>query len=575
MSEKMILLGNEAVAHGAKDAGVRVVSSYPGTPSTEITETIAALGGLYAEWAANEKVAVEVALGASLSGVRSLCCMKHVGLNVASDTVYTAAYSGVNAGLVLIVADDPGMHSSQNEQDTRFVAMSAHVPVLEPSDSQEVYDFVRLAFEMSEACDLPVIVRMTTRISHTRGMVQARPAVSPERRPYEKHPEKYVMMPGYARGRKHKLMENLTKAVAFAKQHSLNRIENAGSQVGVYCAGGAVPCVQEALPEAAICRIGMPYPLEEDLVKSFAEAHETLYVVEELEPVLELQLNALHIFPKGKELFTKYGEYTPALVKAAVDGVPAPAGTPEGLPTRPPALCPGCPHRAAYTVLKKMKLTAFGDIGCYTLGANPPLSALDSTICMGASIGMAQGAARADEEMARHSVAVIGDSTFFHGGLASLASAIYNQADVTVLVLDNGTTGMTGHQDNPATGLTLQKQPVQPIAIENVALAMGAKSAVVVDPFDLDGLKKALQDALASHGVNVVVARCDCVMITDKKAPLAVDPKKCISCGACLKTGCPALHKGPAAVSIETTLCTGCGLCATVCPVNAIGGKEA
>ena len=569
----MILLGNEAVAHGARDAGARVVSSYPGTPSTEITETIAALGGLYAEWAANEKVAAEVAMGAAVAGARAMCCMKHVGLNVASEVLFTGAYSGINAGLVFVVADDPGMHSSQNEQDTRFYAMSAHVPILEPSTAQEAYDYIRLAFEMSEACDLPVILRMTTRIAHTRGIVAPREADHPELRPYEKRPDKYVMMPGFARPRKHAMMANLDKARAFAKERGINRVE-LGNKQGFLCAGGVYQYVKEAMPGASVYKVGMPYPLLEEEIKPFASGVETLYVVEELEPVMELQLNSFGLFPKGKDTFGKFGEYTAETVACAVKGVPVPEDTVSDLPGRPPVLCPGCPHRGAFTAIKRLKLNAFGDIGCYTLGAAAPLSAMDTTICMGASIGMAHGAALAQgEDMARKSVAVIGDSTFFHSGLDGLASACYNQSDITVLVLDNGTTSMTGHQDNPSTGMTLAGQKVSPISIEETARAFGVKNIYIADPLNLPEMEQALRDALAAPGVSLVVARHKCVLIDGEKKPVyKVNPEVCIGCGVCLQSGCPALRKQDGKVSIEPTMCKGCNLCAHLCPTGAIEG---
>ncbi|MDL2225328.1 indolepyruvate ferredoxin oxidoreductase subunit alpha [Eubacteriales bacterium OttesenSCG-928-M02] len=568
---KELLLGNEAIARGAKDAGVGVVSSYPGTPSTEVTETIAALGGVYAEWAANEKVAAEVAMGAAVTGARAMCCMKHVGLNVASEVLFTGAYTGVNGGLVFVVADDPAMHSSQNEQDTRYYAMAAHVPILEPSDAQEAYDFTRLAFLLSESCDIPVIVRMTTRIAHTRGLVQRREGEQPALLGYEKRPEKYVMMPNNARPRKHALMENLERVKAFAREHNINRVEE-GDSAGFVCAGGVYQYVKEARPNASILKLGMPYPLLEEEVKAFCRGKAPLYVVEELEPVLEMQLNTLGLFPEGKEIFSKYGEYSTKSIQMALDGEMDTMAEASQLPNRPPVLCPGCPHRSVYSVVKKLGLTAFGDIGCYTLGANPPLGALDTTICMGASIGMAHGAALArGEDFAQKSIAVIGDSTFFHSGLDGLASAVYNNSNVTVLVLDNGTTGMTGHQENPSTGKTLLGDPAGKLSIEGIGTAMGIQTIHVVDALVPSAVEAALKDALTQKGVSLVVARHDCALIEKPQAPLQVDAETCILCGMCLGTGCPALLRGENSVEINTSMCRGCKLCASVCPVNAIG----
>ncbi|MBE5780421.1 MAG: indolepyruvate ferredoxin oxidoreductase subunit alpha [Clostridiales bacterium] len=570
----LILLGNEALAQGAKDAGVKVVSSYPGTPSTEITETIAALGGVYAEWAANEKVAAEVAMGAAVGGARAMCCMKHVGLNVASEVLFTGAYTGINGGLVFVVADDPGMHSSQNEQDTRFYAMSAHVPILEPSSAQEAYDFIRLAFEMSESCDIPVIIRMTTRIAHTRGIVVPREMADAPVKPYVKAPQKYVMMPNNARPRKYTLMANLKKVLEFAKENGINRVEKGSDNTGFICAGGVYQYVKEAAPEGSIYKVGMPYPMQCDEAKAFADSVADLYVVEELEPVMELQLNSFGIFPKGQDTFSKFGEYTAESVACAIQGEAMAADTITDLPGRPPVLCPGCPHRGAFTAIKRLKLNAFGDIGCYTLGANPPLSAMDSTVCMGASIGMTHGAALAQgEEFNKHAVAVIGDSTFFHSGLDGLASVCYNQSNITVLVLDNGTTGMTGHQDNPSTGMTLGGNAVAPIAIEDVAKAVGAKNIYIVDPLDLPKMQATLKEAVEADGVSVVIARHKCVLIDRSKKPMyEVDQQKCIGCGMCLQSGCPAMRKENGKVNIDPSMCRGCNLCVHLCPVGAIKG---
>ena len=572
---KKFLMGNEAVALGARDGGVKVVSSYPGTPSTEITENIAKYDEVYAEWAANEKVAAEVAMGACVAGARAMCCMKHVGLNVAADVLYTAAYTGVNGGLVFAVADDPGMHSSQNEQDTRSHAMASHVPVLEPADSNEAYRFAKRAFSLSEELDMPVILRMSTRISHARTMVETTGYEPAELKEYHKNPQKYVMMPAMARGRKLSLFERLAKAEEFSDSGEVNRMEMGDSSMGIVCSGACYQYVKEALPKASVLKIGMPYPMPKKMVQEFSEKVEKLYVIEELEPVLETNIKAMGIACVGAELFKKFGEYSAAMIKKVMLGEKNETQPVENLPIRPPVLCPGCPHRASYYVLNKLNVTAFGDIGCYTLGAMAPLGSLDSTICMGASIGMAHGASLArGRDFAKKSVAVIGDSTFMHSGLTGIASASYNQGNITVLVLDNYTTGMTGHQDHPGTGVTLQGQKVNPVDIEKAAYALGAKSVQIVDPYDLKGLEGALKSALNEEGVSVVVARRICALLTKPLASMKVEQDRCVGCGACLKTGCPALNKIDKKVQIDTKLCTGCGLCKEVCPTGCIGGAQ-
>lgn len=572
---KQFLMGNEAVALGARDGGVKVVSSYPGTPSTEITENIAKYDEVYAEWAANEKVAAEVAMGACVAGARAMCCMKHVGLNVAADVLYTAAYTGVNGGLVFAVADDPGMHSSQNEQDTRMHAMAAHVPVLEPADSNEAYRYAKRAFTLSEELDMPVILRMSTRISHARTIVETTGQEPAELKAYLKNPQKYVMMPAMARNRKLSLFERLAQAEAVSDSQEFNRIEAGDPKMGIVCSGACYQYVKEALPQASVLKIGMPYPLPKKMIQEFSKQVEKLYVIEELEPVLEQGIRAMGIDCIGQELFKKFGEYSSEMVKQVLLGKTASTAPVENLPVRPPVLCPGCPHRASYYVLNKLQVTAFGDIGCYTLGAMAPLGSLDSTICMGASIGMAHGASLArGKEFAKKSVAVIGDSTFMHSGLTGIASASYNQGNITVLILDNYTTGMTGHQDHPGTGVTLQGQKVNPVDIEKAAYALGAKSVRIVDPFDLKGLENALKEALDEEGVSVVVARRICALLTKPLAALKVEEDRCVGCGACLKTGCPALNRDGKKVRIDTKLCTGCGLCKEVCPIGCIGGAQ-
>ena len=572
---KQLLLGNQAAAAGARDGGIRVISSYPGTPSTEITETAAKFAEVYTEWAANEKVAAETALGAAVTGNRAMCCMKHVGLNVAADLLFTAAYTGVNAGLVLAVADDPGMHSSQNEQDTRMIAQAAHVPVLEPADSQECYEYFKLAPQLSEQLDMPVIVRLTTRISHTRGFVEQGEKAAAETKEYKKQSAKYIMMPGYARGRKVDLIARMKKAAQYSDDTDLNGVEKGDGKVGVICSGICYQYVKEALPEASILKLGMVYPLPEAKIREFAKSVETLYVVEELEPYIQRYVESLGIACIGEEVFPKAGELSSRMIRQIVLGEQAPSlPNVQNLPPRPPALCAGCPHRGVFYVLKKMNLTVFGDIGCYTLGATPPLGAMDTTICMGASISMAHGAEKSrGREFAKRSLAVIGDSTFFHSGMTGLATASYNKSNITVLIVDNSTTGMTGHQDNPATGKTLKGEYTEPLSIEGVCKALGAQHVRVVDSLNTIGLQADLHASLNEDGVSVVIARRPCVMIVGgKKNSLQVNKDRCIGCGACLKTGCPALQRKDGKVNIDQTLCNACGLCAGLCPKECMEG---
>ena len=561
MGMKKIMLGNEAYAQGVYEAGVNVVSSYPGTPSTEVTENIVKHDEVYAEWAPNEKVALEVAAGASYGGARALCCMKHVGLNVAADPLFTASYTGVNGGLVVLVADDPGMHSSQNEQDSRFYARSAHVPMLEPADSGEAKEFMKAAFELSERFDTPVLVRSNTRISHSRGIVETEERREIPLKEYRKDIKKYVMMPGMARGR-HIVVEQRMKDIAeYAETTELNRTEYVGSEIGVITSGTCYNYVKEALPNASILKLGMVYPLPQKKIREFASGVKTLYVIEELEPFFENQIKVMGIDIKGKELFTVQGEYSTRMLREKLCGEVCKPVEVGGLPQRPPVLCPGCPHRAVYYMFN-------------TLGAGAPLSAIDTTLCMGASIGMAHGMEKArGKEFARKLVSVIGDSTFMHSGITGLTNMIYNGATSTVLILDNSTTGMTGHQDHPATGRNAKGEPAPAVDIPKLVETLGIKNVRVVDPFDLPALEAALREETAREEVSVIITKRPCVLIdrSSVKGTLTVTDA-CRNCGTCMKLGCPALVKGENAVRIDASLCIGCGLCADVCPFHAIEG---
>lgn len=567
------MLGNEAIAAGARDAGCRVAVAYPGTPSTEITETIARFSGVDSAWAPNEKVALETAMGAAVGGARSLCCMKHVGLNVAADPLFTAAYTGVNAGLVIVVADDPGMHSSQNEQDSRYYALSAHVPMLEPSDSQEAYDFTRLAFVISEKFDTPVLIRTTTRIAHARSPVQVSEPERPEVRGYAKDAMKYVMMPGMARLRHVQVNEHMKGLSEYGETLPHNRAIP-GGKVGVVTSGIAYQYVREALPDASVYKIAMVNPLPIESIRAFAQTVNTLYVAEELEPFIENALKAAGIPVEGKALFSNLGELSANTVAKQLAGRDAEHPDAPALPGRPPVMCPGCPHRAVYYMLNKLKLTATGDIGCYTLGALPPLQGLDTCLCMGASIPMALGMQKArGAEFAKKLVAVIGDSTFLHSGITGLIEAVYTGGVFTVLILDNATTGMTGHQNHPATGFDICGDPAPRVDLETMVRAAGVNSVAVVDPFNLEKLEQTLKTETEKPELSVVICRRPCALIEKtKKAPLHIDADKCRYCKACMKLGCPAIQDTGDKAQIDAGLCSGCGLCPGVCPFGAIQG---
>ena len=572
-----LMLGNEAVARGAWEAGVRVCTAYPGTPSTEITENIAKYEDVYCEWSPNEKVALEVAIGASMGGARAMCCMKHVGVNVAADPLFTAAYTGVNGGLVLVVADDPGMHSSQNEQDSRFYARSAHIPMLEPSDSAECYAMIQRAFELSEAYDTPMMLRLVTRIAHARSLVEKGERAALELRPYVKDAKKYVMMPGNAKGRHVAVEARERRLRADLPSLGLAHAEWNGTKLGVVCSGSAYNYVKEALPEASVLKLDMVYPLDEEAIRAFSSKVERLVVVEELEPFFEDAIKAMGIPCSGKDKTGLQSELFARKLSTLFAGAenPGPMETPD-IPQRPPVLCPGCPHRAVFYCLHKLGLTVAADIGCYTLGALPPLSAVDSVVCMGASIGMAMGLEKArGAEFAKHTVAVIGDSTFVHSGITGLVNVVYNRSNATIVVVDNSTTGMTGHQPNPTTGFGVRGEIAPQLHLEKLCQAIGVPSVRVVDPFDLSALEQALREETAKDCASVIIARRPCALLVKTKTkPLYVDKDACIRCGLCMRLGCPALIKDADGVRVDASLCTGCGLCQKLCPKHALKGGE-
>ncbi len=568
------MLGNEAIASGAYEAGVKVSAAYPGTPSTEISENIALYDEIYAEWSPNEKVATEVAIGASISGVRAMASMKHVGVNVASDPLYTISYSGVNGGLVLVAADDPGLYSSQNEQDTRCVARAALVPVLEPSDSQEAKDFVKTAYEISEKYDTPVILRTTTRLAHSQGVVTLEERQEIEDKPYERNPAKYVMMPANAIGR-HVYVEQRMNALAQdGCGFAINRAEYRDTSIGFITSGIPYQYVREACPNASVLKLGMVHPLPKKLIEEFAQKVDVLYIFEELEPVIEEQVKSWGIKALGKEIFTLQGEYSANMIREKVLKEDLHIKEPAKVPARPPILCPVCPHRSVYSVLSKLKIHAAGDIGCYTLGALPPLNVIDTTVCMGSSISTLHGMEKAKgKEYVKNWVAVIGDSTFMHTGVNSLMNMVYNQATGTVIILDNSTTGMTGHQDHAATGKTLKGETVPAINIFNLCKAMGIESVTEVNAFDTEALERVIKEEVARDAVSVIITKSPCVLLKGNVFPYKCTPveDKCKKCGMCLKPGCPALRKKlDGTIAIDETMCNGCGLCEQLCKFGAI-----
>ena len=578
---KQLMLGNAAVARGLYEAGCSVISSYPGTPSTEITEEAVKYDEIYCEWAPNEKVAMEAAFGACLAGKRSFCGMKHVGLNVAADPLYTMSYTGVNAGIVIGVADDAGMHSSQNEQDSRHHAIAAKLPMLEPSDSAEALQFAKLAYDLSEAFDTPVLLKMCTRVSHSQAIVETGDRVEPPAKPYEKNIAKYVMMPGNAK-RRHPVVEERTrKLIAWAETAPVNRVELGGTALGVITDSTSYQYVKEVFGDSvSVLKLGMTNPLPVELIKDFAAKVDKLAVVEELDPIIEDHCRRLGLEVAGKDVLPMIDEFSQNLVAAALGGeVHTGRALADAIPPRPPVMCAGCPHRGLFYTLNKNKCTVLGDIGCYTLGAVAPLAAMEMTLCMGASISAIHGFNKAlGAESEGRTVAVIGDSTFMHSGMTGLANIAYNQSNSTVIILDNSITGMTGHQQNPTTGYNIKGDPAGKIDLEALCRSMGFHRVRVVDPYDLKACDQAVKEELAADEPSVIISRRPCALLkyVKHKAPLAVNRDKCIGCKSCMKIGCPAISIKEGKARVDNTLCVGCGVCEQLCPVGAFEstGKE-
>ena len=575
---KALLLGNAAVMRGAYEAGTRVVSSYPGTPSTEITEEAVKYDEVYVEWAPNEKVAAETAIGAAIAGARAMTCCKHVGLNVMADPVFTASYTGVNGGLVIAVADDPGMHSSQNEQDSRHYAKAAKIMMLEPADSAECKAFTKQAFQLSERFDTPVFLRLTTRISHSQSLVELEDRSGDALKDYEKNPAKYVMTPANAIGR-HVIVEERTKAeTAFAEGTDLNAVEDNGTAIGVIASGITYQYAKEALGEKAnYLKLGVVWPLPEKKILDFAAKCETIYVLEELDPFIEEHCKALGVKVIGKEAFTMLGEYSVNMIKKVILGEAVEETPAVDIPVRPPVMCAGCPHRGTFYVLKKLGLTVAGDIGCYTLGAAPPLASIDTTVCMGASVSAAHGMVKArGSEFGKKLVSVIGDSTFIHSGITGLIDIVYNKGIHTVIILDNSITGMTGHQDNPTTGKTIRGEATKQTDLELLCKAVGIDSVRIADPFDVKTFEKVVKEETAKDEPSVIIAQRPCALLkTVKYTGRAVITDKCRDCKVCMKAGCPAITLRNGKPCIEPTQCNGCGLCVNICPFGAIEKEEA
>ena len=570
---KELLLGNAAVARGLYEAGCAVASSYPGTPSTEITEHAAEYDEIYSEWAPNEKVAMEVAFGASLAGKRSFSGMKHVGLNVAADPLFTISYTGVNAGMVIAVADDPGMHSSQNEQDSRHYAIAAKVPMLEPADSGECLAYTKYAYELSEKYDTPVLIRMCTRVAHSQSIAEVAERVEPPVVPYEKKASKYVMMPGYARLR-HPLVEQRMRSLsALAEDTFLNRVEMHGTEMGIIASGTAYQYVKEVFGDGvSVLKLGMINPLPDELIRGFAVKVDRLVVVEELDSIIEDHCRKLGLAITGKDMFPSVDEFSQNLIAEKLGASTSPSKELEdAIPTRPPVMCAGCPHRGLFYTLSRKKATVLGDIGCYTLGANAPLSAIDTTICMGASVSGLHGFNRAG---GKNCVAVIGDSTFAHTGLSGLINIAYNGSDSTVIILDNSITGMTGHQENPTTGYNIRGEPAGKIDLEALCRSVGIPRVRVIDPYDLDECMKAVSEEMEAPGPSVIISRRPCALLKSVKAnpPLTVDNEKCVGCTSCMKIGCPAISMRNKKSGVNPTLCVGCGVCTQLCRFGALKG---
>lgn len=571
---KTLMLGNEAVARGLFESGCKIVSSYPGTPSTEITEYASKYDQIYCEWAPNEKVAAEVAIGASISGARSFCAMKHVGLNVAADPIFTASYTGVNAGMIVAVADDPGMHSSQNEQDSRHYAIAAKLPMVEPADSKECKDYIEKAYQLSEQFDTPVLYRLCTRVSHSQSLVEPKDRMEPELKEYKKDIAKYVMMPAMAK-RKHPIVEKRQSDLAeLAETTDLNQVIMGDTKIGIITAGISYQYAREVFGDkASYLKLGLINPLPVNLIKDFAAKVDKLYVIEELDDIIETHCKKIGVSVIGKEIFPAIGEFSQKLVAEKMN-LPAKeyVTLDENIPMRPPVMCAGCPHRGMFYVLSKLKLTVFGDIGCYTLGAQAPLAAIDTTICMGASVSGIHGFNKARPESTKKSVCVIGDSTFMHSGVTGLINIAYNQGHSTVIILDNSITGMTGHQQNPTTGYTIKGDPTSAVDLEALCHAVGIKRVRVVDPHDLAAAEQAVREEISVDEPSVIIARRPCALLKYVKhnPPLKVHSDKCKSCKACLKVGCPAISFKDGKSVIDSTQCVGCSLCKQMCKFDAI-----
>ena len=572
---KQLMLGNKALARGLYEAGCAVVSSYPGTPSTEVTEEIAKFEEIYCEWAPNEKVAMEVAFGACLAGKRSFCGMKHVGLNVAADPLYTCSYTGVNGGMVICVADDPGMHSSQNEQDSRHHARASKVPILEPADSNEAYQMAKLAFEMSEEYDTPVIIRMVTRVAHSQSIVEIGERKEVPVKPYEKNIPKYVMMPGNAIKRHPFVEERTRKLIALAETDKINKVEMGDTSLGIITSSTSYQYAKEVFGDkASILKLGMTYPLPEQKILDFAAKVEKLVIIEELDPIIENHCKALGLEISGKDILPLEGEFSQNLIaqKLGVELSPV-KSLGETMPGRPPVMCAGCPHRGLFYTLSKLKCTVLGDIGCYTLGAVAPLNAMEMTLCMGASISSIHGFNKAlGAESEGKTVAVIGDSTFMHSGMTGLANIAYNGSNSTVIILDNSITGMTGHQQNPTTGYNIKGDPAGKINLEELCRALGFSRVTVVDPYDLAACEQVIKEELAVAEPSVIISRRPCALLKYVKhnAPLKCDPEKCVGCKSCMRLGCPAISMKDGKAVVDTTLCVGCGVCKQLCRLNAL-----